>query len=176
MSRPDETRKGTIGEDRSSGSYTPLEVNFATRRVDMALSQMHGEFASRIGLSSPELVALMHLSASPEGLGPTEIAHRLHITTGAMTAMLDRLEGYGHIERSPHPADRRKLVVHITKHARDEAMALIGPMREDIIALAERLSPDQRDTVGRFLDDLAAMIVRQVHAQREDTPSGEAAG
>jgi len=157
------------GVERERVSYTPLDINFITRRLDMALSQMHGEFSARIGLATPELVALMHLSASPEGLGPTELAHRLHITTGAMTAMLDRLASYGHVERAPHPSDRRKLVVRITPHARDEAMIHIGPLRDELVALAERLTPSERDVVGRFLDGAVDIVER--HAGRP--PEGD---
>jgi DNA-binding MarR family transcriptional regulator len=33
------------------------------------------------------------------------------LTTGAITAMLDRLEKAGFVRREPHPDDRRKVVV-----------------------------------------------------------------
>jgi DNA-binding MarR family transcriptional regulator len=40
--------------------------------------------------------------------------------------MLDRLEKLGYLTRSPHPSDRRKLIVRATQTATQRAWELIG--------------------------------------------------
>lgn len=140
--------------------YTPLEVARAARRLDMALAEMHLEVAGLMDMTSADLLTLAYLGM--EGpLGPTEIAARLHLHTGAVTALLDRLSERGFVERAPHPSDRRKLLVHLTRQGRDATMRHLGPMVDEAIALVKTLPADDRQTVGRFLDALAGVVARR---------------
>ena len=137
--------------------HSPIEVAKAARRLDMALAEMHLEVSRDMSMTGGELLALEHLGM--EGpLGPTDLAERLHMRTGAMTALLDRLEEQGRIARRPHPSDRRKVVVHITRHGRDEVMARVHPMVDEVIALVQSLPDEERPVINRFLDDLAALV------------------
>ena len=145
--------------DERMADHTPIELAKAARRLDMALAEMHLEVSRELSMTGGELLALEHLGM--EGpLGPTDLAQRLHMRTGAMTALLDRLEEQGRIARRPHPSDRRKVVVRITDHGRDEAMARLHPMVDEVIALAQKLPEDERPVIHRFLDDLAALVGR----------------
>ena len=117
-------------------------------------------------MSQPELMAIAHVSA--EGtLGPSELAHRIDVTTGAVTGLVDRLAERGHLERHPHPGDRRKLLLRVTPHAVEEVMRHVLPLADDVRALAGTFSDEERVAIGRFLEELTAIIER--HAQREPT-------
>jgi DNA-binding MarR family transcriptional regulator len=145
--------------DERVADHTPLEVARAARRLDMALAEMHLEVSREMHMTGGELLALEHLGM--EGpLGPTELARRLHMRTGAVTALLDRLEEQGRIARRPHPSDRRKIIVQITDHGRDEAMARLHPMVDEVIAMVQRLPGDERPVIHGFLDDLTALVGR----------------
>ena len=145
--------------DERVDDHTPIEVAKAARRLDMALAEMHLEVSRVMSMTGGELLALEHLGM--EGpLGPTELAQRLHMRTGAMTALLDRLEEEGRIERAAHSSDRRKVVVRITAHGRDEVMARVHPMVDEVIAMVQGLPDEERPVIGRFLDDLAALVGR----------------
>ena len=75
--------------------YSADELAKATRRLDMALADWHGELSERMEMGSAELMVLARL-AMDDTIGPSELAHSLHVTTGAMTALLDRLAERGH--------------------------------------------------------------------------------
>ena len=139
----------------------------ATRRLDVALAGLHVALARRLGVSQPELAAITHVSAAGE-LGPTELARRLDVTTGAITALVDRLAERGHLAREPHPADRRRLEIHVTPHARDEVLRHILPLTADIRGLAETFDDGERAAIGRFLDELTAIVQR--HADDDIAP------
>ena len=145
--------------DERMVDHTPIEVARAARRLDMALAEMHLRFSREMSMTGGELLALEHLGM--EGpLGPTDLAQRLHMRTGAMTALLDRLEAQGRIARRPHASDRRKVVVHLTEHGRDEVMAGLHIMVDEVIAMAQSLPDAERPVIRRFLDDLAALVGR----------------
>ena len=71
---------------------------------------------------------------------PSQLASQLGLTTGSVTAMLDRLERLGYVTRSADPADRRKVVVRITPKATRKAGKIYGP-----IALE-----GERDVLSRY--------------------------
>jgi DNA-binding MarR family transcriptional regulator len=139
--------------------YTPKETALATRRLDMALAQMHAVVGGQLGLDALELLAVEHLGMEGE-MGPSELARRVHVTTGATTALVDRLVAHGYVTRETHPSDRRKLLVRLTPQARHKAHLHVLPMADEVVALAADLSDEERETVGRFLDDLVAVLRR----------------
>jgi DNA-binding MarR family transcriptional regulator len=139
--------------------YSPLELELAVRRLDMALAGMHLEISGRMSMTQAELLAISWLAMDGD-LGPTELAHRLHLQTGAVTALLDRLEQRGHVVREPHPSDRRKLLVHLTDKARSETMAHLRPMVKDMMELTRGLGAEERRRIGQYLDAAAVVIAR----------------
>jgi DNA-binding MarR family transcriptional regulator len=127
---------------------------------------MHLENSRELSMTGGELLALEHLGM--EGpLGPTDLAQRLHMRTGAITALLDRLEKQGRICRRPHESDRRKVVVQITDHGRDEAMARLHFMVDEVIAMLQTLPDEERLVIHRFLDDLAELVGRHAKPPSE---------
>src|SRR3712207_4850110 len=70
--------------------------------------------AKRMGIETSELAALEHLQdAGP--MTPGQLGRRLSMSPGAVTALVDRLEGRGHVERTPNPKDRRSALLRVTE-------------------------------------------------------------
>ena len=69
------------------------------------------------GLSQSAREVLAVVEGAGEPLEPTVISERLLTTTGTMTSLLGTLERRGLVRRTPHPDDRRKVLVHLTKEA-----------------------------------------------------------
>ena len=74
-----------------SRKYTAEDITWATRRLDLAMSRLMVALSRDLGISVPEMLALEYLDADGS-IGPSELAHRLQMTSGAMTALVDRLE------------------------------------------------------------------------------------
>jgi len=140
-----------------SREYTAEDITWATRRLDIAMSRLMGALAREVGISVPELRALEYLDADGS-VGPTEMARRLQMTSGAITALVDRLEESGHVVRERHPADRRRVLVTRTRKADGDLTAEIAPMAMEILKLAESLDDAERQVVGRFFDGFIAII------------------
>ncbi|KIP53302.1 MarR family winged helix-turn-helix transcriptional regulator [Leucobacter komagatae] len=89
---------------------------------------------------------------------PGAIAGHLKISSASTTKLLDRLERGGHIQRRPHPTDRRALAISITPETHEAAMNTVGKQHAKRFHAAARLTPEEREVVIRFLDDMAAEI------------------
>ena len=137
--------------------YTTEEITWATRRLDMAMSRLMVALSRAVGISVPEMLALEYLDADGS-IGPSELARRLQMTSGAMTALVDRLEGSGHLVRERHPADRRRVLVKRTKMADDDLTEETAPMAMQVFELAESLDESERRAVGRFLNGFTAIV------------------
>jgi DNA-binding MarR family transcriptional regulator len=75
------------------------------------------------GLLLADNEALLNLSAEGSLLRMSEIAHRLILSRGGTTKVIDRLEEMGLVERSPDLGDRRATVVSITSEGREAIVA-----------------------------------------------------
>ena len=137
--------------------YSARDVAMAVRRLDLMMSQMHLEMCGRLGLSAGELLALAHLSVDGP-LGPTELTHRLHMTTGAMTAMLDRLTEREFVVREPHATDRRRILIRLTKAGRDRIFTQVHGMASEVVAISGRLDAAERRSVLEYVEELSSAI------------------
>ena len=85
----------------------------ALTKVDTGHRDMRHRFATAVGLSDTEFSAVMRVGRAVD-LTPKQLAQSLDMTTGAVTAMIDRLESANLIERRPNPTDRRSLLLHLS--------------------------------------------------------------
>jgi DNA-binding MarR family transcriptional regulator len=116
------------------------------RAVDH-LRQIHAE---KNGTGVTELLAMGHLYHDGE-LSPTQLAERLDLTTGSVTALVNRLVESGYAERYPHPDDRRRLVISLTRAGTRTIGALFAGLRDATATALAGASPAQRRTVAAFL-------------------------
>ena len=101
---------------------------------------------------------LIVASHTGEVVTPGALSVHLRISTASTTKMLDRLERGGHIVRSSHPSDRRALAITITEETRQAAMDTVGRQQAKRFGAAARLKPHERETVIRFLRDMAGEL------------------
>ena len=66
-----------------------------------------------VGLGTTETQAISYLTIHGER-GQNELASDLGLSSGASTALVDRLERQGIAERFAHPSDRRRTLVRLT--------------------------------------------------------------
>jgi DNA-binding MarR family transcriptional regulator len=102
-----------------------------------------------------------------------DLAEASRLTTGAITAVIDRLERAGYARRVPDPSDRRRVLVEVTPKAYEVATELmVEPMRELYAPLAARYSDDDLRLLidftreGRKLQERHAEWLRERLAQR----------
>ena len=79
-----------------------------------------------------------------------ELARLAGLTTGAVTAVLDRLEKKGFVRRSHDAEDRRRILVEVTDRAREEALRVYGPLKDRSATFIDGLSDDDLRLVLEF--------------------------
>lgn len=80
-----------------------------------------------------------------------EVARHSGLTTGAVTAVIDRLEGSGYVQRVADPGDRRRVLVDVTDKTRKLTWELMGkPLSEAARPVLERYSDEQLELLIEF--------------------------
>jgi DNA-binding MarR family transcriptional regulator len=133
------------------------------REHSSAVMRYAAAVAKRMGIEVSELAALSHLQeAGPTTLG--RLGERLSVSPGAVTALVDRLEGRGHVERIPNPKDRRSVLVRHTEAGITDSLEHLWPYIREMRSIEEGFSEEERAVVARFLR--AATEATHRHAER----------
>ncbi len=121
-----------------------------------------------LGLSYADFDVLNTLRrrAVADGISPGELARSSLVTSGAMTARLDRLHRAGLVDRDVAPHDRRGVVVRLT--AAGEAVSRRA-LDHVLAADEEILSPFDHDQRA-VLADLLRRLLLHVEPPRSDQP------
>ncbi len=114
-------------------------------------------------MSRSGVLALEHLSRS-DGLTLGELAERLGLTSGGVSALADRLERAGQVERVPNPRDARSRLLRLTEAGTCLLDDYLEPILAPIEHAVEWLDPGDRRMVERFLADL---VVTRVERQQD---------
>jgi DNA-binding MarR family transcriptional regulator len=125
----------------------------------------------QLGLSPNDLEAMEHLLAGDPELGPVELGNRLGIRSASATAMVDRLEQAGHVERGAHPTDRRRRTLTVTPSALESLFGVLGPLVRDLSAVAETLDDSEREVVVRYLRNIADVLTTYAEATPPAAPA-----
>ena len=88
------------------------------------------------GMELSHFSVLNHLARIGDERTPAQLARAFHVTRGAMTNTLSRLEWAGHIHIRPDWDDARQKFVAISpagRAARDAAVAAVVPLISDVV-------------------------------------------
>lgn len=152
-------REDQEGESRGQeGTPSGDDLGERLRRLAWAQFGLNLALARALGLGPNDVWALERLRV--EGpLGPVELGHRLGgMRSASATALVDRLEAAGHVERRRHPSDRRRLVVVPTEQAEEAGEEAFAPLAAGLEEAAAHLSPEERVAVARYLDRVTEAI------------------
>jgi DNA-binding MarR family transcriptional regulator len=108
--------------------------------------------ATRVGINSTDLECLDLLQLA----GPTtagQMSTHSGLTTGATTAMIDRLERAGYVRRRRDPHDRRVVVIEVLAHCGSHIAPLYQPIQKEFEALHARYSSRELAIVVRYLTE-----------------------
>lgn len=112
------------------------------------------------GMELSHFSVLNHLSRAGGERTPAQLARSFHVTRGAMTNTLSKLERAGHIHIRPDWEDARQKFVTVSpagRAARDAALAAITPLVAEVV---ERIGSEQVRA--------ALPVLRQVREQFGD--------
>ncbi len=163
----------------SSYSRTVEEIDLrrniinAIRGMSLDGQRVADTFAHRHGLNNTDMRALtliMEAELKHEALTAGRLSAKLGTSTGATTAVIDRLERIGHIHRNRDHADRRKVTLHFEPLAMQLAGAYFGPLGALTDEVMNRYTTEELATVHRFMEDMRSAYAAHQAALADPVP------
>lgn len=124
--------------------------------------------AQKFGVNRTDLRCLDLLMEELGGEAtPGQLGARLGLSTGSVTAMVDRLAKLGYVTRSPDPTDRRKVVVRPTDTILDKSREIYGPLVAGGVELLAAYTEEQLELLIDFQVRARALQEEQLKRLRD---------
>jgi DNA-binding MarR family transcriptional regulator len=135
----------------------------AIRRQMHAFEMLREILAGHLGLGLSELVALGHLY--DEGpLTARNLGDRLRLTSGSVTALINRLEASDFAQRVENPEDRRSVLIEICPAGEDAWTWLLEQITTPISRAVRASDFTNRQAINMFesvasqMDEISAQL------------------
>lgn len=142
----------------------------AVRGAQTATDLMDQAFADFLGINRTD-GRVIDIVDQHGQLTAGDLAREIGLTTGAVTAVVDRLEKAGLLHRKTDPGDRRKVVVELTSEAKRLAAEVYGPLARAAAPYIDALSDQDILTVIRFLEASRQVNQELARTVRARTPT-----
>lgn len=132
------------------------QVNMGAREYGISAVLFRHAVAEMLGVNVTDMECLALIFF--KGLAtPSELARHTGLTSGATTAMLDRLEKAHLIERRPNPQDRRGTLIVLTNERTEEIGGLFASGRKAIEKLTSSYSERDLEVISDYLGKLGSL-------------------
>ncbi|WFB05703.1 MarR family transcriptional regulator [Streptomyces sp. LX-29] len=135
-------------------------------------------FATWLGLHSTDAAALAEiLYAEDQGnpLSPARLSQRVSLSSGATTALLNRLEAAGHIVRSREHTDRRIVTLRSSPEIKPRAEEFFGPytrrMATEMSQYSRQQLEDFEDFINHLRGTMDSLLADEYHDPRPGSPT-----
>ncbi len=129
----------------------------AMRALQAVLDEYDAAASRKAGLGRNDWRCVRFLVETGEAR-PSAIQATLGLTSGSVTALLDRLERRNLVHRTHDPIDRRALVVHPTHAAATLFASALEPLAHVTQRLCDRLGQDRSAVQIKQFADCARLV------------------
>jgi DNA-binding MarR family transcriptional regulator len=137
-------------------------VGNAMQRYQRSVQAFDDAVGRHLGLGPADLRCLDWLVDGPKTAG--QLSSATGLRPAATTALIDRLEKKGWVERIRSAADRRQVLVQMTAEGQERTWAAYRPMVEEGTSLLDRFTVAELDLMRRHLDAIRELTDR--HRER----------
>jgi DNA-binding MarR family transcriptional regulator len=132
------------------------QVIMGAREYGISTTLFRNAIGSKLGVNVTDMECLALLFF--RGIAtPTELSRYTGLSSGATTAMLDRLERAKLITRRPNPADRRGTLIAVEKKSIETVGPLFASTRQAQDALVSSYSEAELTTIADFFQRFTAV-------------------
>lgn len=145
------------------------ELTEAIRRASAQSLLISQAVAAQVKLNTTDMECLDILQLRGRA-SAGELAQWTGLTSGAVTALLDRLEQAGFIQRQPDPTDRRRVLAAPQAEKMRKLFRIYAPLQERMKALYEDYDEEQLELIIGFMNKSHAVSVDFVGALKKPEP------
>ena len=131
------------------------------RALAVELNLFAAEFARVNSLPFTDvraLICLLDAERSGHPATPGWLREQLGLTSASVTALVDRMEASGHVQRHRHPHDRRSVLLEVTPEAVELGRSFFEVLISNAIAKIDTRSEQEMNTISGFIADIRQAV------------------
>ena len=141
--------------------HAVMSVLRAIQALSDAMDRMQSGMKGDMDMNATDIAALRMLimrEQRGETVSPHQLAEHLRISTASTTKLLDRLTLSGHLERKPHPHDRRARIVVLTQASRDDFYKHFSVRLRAMRGVTEAYDEAELKVIAQFMGELGRAL------------------
>ena len=135
-----------------------LEVMNEIRRQQGVSDTLEQVACERMGINRTDARCVDFIDRAGR-ISAGELAEQSGLTTGSVTALLDRMERDGYVRRVPDEHDRRRVMVELTERVHALTAEVYDPVKAEGLALLEGYTPKELTLLRDFLQRGTSFLV-----------------
>ena len=142
---------------------TDLQENFTLRMRGLGTRMiLHRQnVAAALGLHNSDHISVDILrETGPITAG--ELSKKTGLSTGSITALIDRLEKVGYVRRENDPNDRRKVLIVPIQKPKEADNQTYLPLHTAMVELAASYTPAELEFITQFLGKADEVLEEQI--------------
>lgn len=150
-------------------------VMLLTQRLVAEADRVSAAFVASSRMHATDVNALIRVLVGQqqgESITAGRLGEELGLTSGAITAVVDRLERSGHLRRVRDQQDRRRVLLENSPAGQRLAEKYFAPIRQRSEGVMDTFTSDELEVIGRYLAATAA----EMAAHREFLVTATASG
>ncbi|MEK4064253.1 MULTISPECIES: MarR family winged helix-turn-helix transcriptional regulator [Paenibacillus] len=92
-----------------------------------------------------------------------ELSKLTGLTTGSVTALIDRLEKSGYVRRQNDPNDRRKVIIVPLYENKEEVSSTYLKLHSEMLNLASSYTAEELELITQFLGKASTVLEDQIY-------------
>jgi DNA-binding MarR family transcriptional regulator len=140
-------------ETHSLAHESAVVLTAAFRTID----SFRRYISAQHGIGMQEVRALSRIAEGTH-VTPKALADSLELTTGTVTALIDRLESGGLVARTPHPQDRRSLQLALTPDGASKMKSVYSAFEAQVQEAVDAVPEEQVRAANEYLAVVARTI------------------
>lgn len=152
-------------------------VLFQGRMMSARILLFHQSIGARFGLHPTDYKCL-DLAQEESEITAGRLAHLTGLTTGAITAALDRLEKSGFVRRQRDPKDRRVVRVQVLRSGVKKLGRAFDQLKQRMTEVNEGFTAAELEAVYRYqakvIETLTSMMHPPRHSRKSAKPGNQA--
>jgi DNA-binding MarR family transcriptional regulator len=151
------------------------QVGIAVRKMGAQSVVTSKTVADRFDLNQTDLEVLDLIFLRKQA-SAGDLADATGLSSGSVTALIDRLESAGYVERMDDPEDRRRVLVRVCHDAIEPIKATYMGMQKKMFALWSMFEPRDLRVIAEFVTRSTELAVACCKEMREQADTSRSKG
>lgn len=156
---PSDDRIRELGREYPDMEFSASQAFVRMMHISSMAYEAVNTYMSRHGLTHGRFLIMMLLGKIyPDGLSPSEIAHKIGVTRATVTSLVEKLERDGLVLREHRTDDRRAVTVRVTEQGTDLIKRIFPGHLDRVKLIMSALDEDEREQFVSLLSKVHSGI------------------